>query len=207
MNRLETPTPVPTLSPLNLPPEATRIVTPTGISVTGPKLITILLMIAVVLVVTLALGQIYRQAQLVARHSDQTDSPDHAAPEAGLGRRLLGRLGLLRNWRTAVSIRRIYQQMCQAAAASGYPRAAAETPFEYLATLALAWPNHTTESKLITQAYVNIRYGEFPETREELGQIQAAWKRLEATKPVDTAVAGASAINLTKRAKPDDSFR
>ncbi|MBK8984897.1 MAG: DUF4129 domain-containing protein [Chloroflexi bacterium] len=205
MSQLATPTPRPTLDPLILPPEATRIVNPTAIGIAGPKLITVLLMVAVILLVTLALGRLYRQAELAARSSEQTDSATRPPQNASLGRRLLHRLGLLRNWRTAVSIRRIYAQLCRAAAANGYPRAAAETPFEYLATLALAWPNHISESQLITQAYVNIRYGELPENRAELDAIQTAWKRLEATKPMETAVANATTVNLTKRVKSDNS--
>jgi len=208
MARLATPTPAPTTGPLDFPLEVTRAAPTTISGGPGPKLITLLLMIAVVLVVTLALGQLYRRAELAERQSAQTSGfPDRPESPPGLGRRLLHRLGLLRNWRTAVSIRRIYQNMCQAAAASGYPRAVAETPYEYLATLALAWPELTPESQLITQAYVKIRYGELPETQAELEQIQAAWKRLEATKPVETAVADPTTINLAKRVKTDDSYQ
>ncbi len=38
-----------------------------------------------------------------------------------------------RNWRAAGTIRRIYQNMCQAANGAGYPRGGSETPapFEY----------------------------------------------------------------------------
>ncbi|MBK7177431.1 MAG: DUF4129 domain-containing protein [Chloroflexi bacterium] len=86
------------------------------------------------------------------------------------------------------------------------PRAAAETPYEYLATLAAAWPEHTTETSLITQAYVNIRYGELPETQEELSQIQAAWKRLEATRPAAAAQAHTATIDLAKRTKVDARY-
>ncbi|MCA9872708.1 MAG: DUF4129 domain-containing protein [Anaerolineales bacterium] len=208
MARLSTPTPTPTLGPLDFPLEVTRTAPTAVFGSTGPKLITLLLMIAVVLLVTLALGRLYRRAELAERESAQTSTPlERPAGDDGLGRRLLQRLGLLRNWRTAASIRRIYQQMCQAAGASGYPRAPAETPFEYLATLALAWPELTSESQLITQAYVKVRYGELPETRAELEQIQAAWKRLEATKPVETAVADPATINLARRVKSDDSYQ
>lgn len=205
MSRLATPTPNPTLGPLDFPLQATRAA-PTAVGGSPSiKLITILLMVAVVLVVTLALGQFYRQAELAARRSEQTSSsPD--TPDSRLGRRLLRRFGLLRGWRTAASIRRIYQQMSQAAAASGFPRATAETPYEYLTTLATAWPDHTAETSLITQAYVNIRYGELPETQEELNQIQAAWKRLETTKPTAAAQAHTATIDLAKRTKVDARY-
>ncbi len=105
----------------------------------------------------------------------------------GAGRRLLQRLGLLRRYRAA-SVRRLYYQMCRAAAAYGYPRASAETPYEYLTTLALAWPDGQQESRLLTEAYVRVRYGEAPETREELAELEAAWRKLEQLKPADIAL-------------------
>lgn len=99
---------------------------------------------------------------------------------AGLGERIRRRLGLWRRRRAAASIRRIYRRMSEAAAVAGFPRAPAETPYEYLSTLNEAWPEGTAETRLITRAYVNVRYGELPETKEELDAISAAWERLQA---------------------------
>jgi hypothetical protein len=78
--------------------------------------------------------------------------------------------------------------MCRAAAAHGYPRASAETPYEYLNTLALAWPDGQEESRLITEAFVRVRYGEVPETHDELAELEAAWRKLEQLKPADMAL-------------------
>jgi hypothetical protein len=101
----------------------------------------------------------------------------------GFGRRLLDRLGFLRRWQAAASIRRIYQDMCNMAGSNGYPRLESETPYEYLKTLKDAWPENAVETYLITEAYNRIRYGELPETQEELDEIEAAWKRLEHIRP------------------------
>ncbi|MEZ4516989.1 MAG: hypothetical protein R3C44_09190 [Chloroflexota bacterium] len=54
--------------------------------------------------------------------------------------RLLQRLGIFQQWRAAASIRRIAESMCREAAAAGYPRLEAETPYEYLKTLAQTRP-------------------------------------------------------------------
>ncbi len=86
-----------------------------------------------------------------------------------------------RNWRTAVSIIKIYQQMIQIGSEVGYPRDAAETPYEYLTTLVKLWPDRKKEVQLITRAYVKVRYGEFPETKEEFEAIKSAWEQVKKT--------------------------
>jgi len=149
------------------------------------NILTILLMVAVVLLVALLVGGAYKRSQFadkdgaaVLRRSDTLEQEDDS-----LLAKVLRRLGMLRNLRTAVSIRRIYQQMLHAADASGFPRLESETPFEYLKTLAQAWPDYPSETRLITQAYVNVRYGEIPETLAELDEIFSAWKLLELSPP------------------------
>lgn len=149
------------------------------------RIILAIIMGLIVLIVVFALTRLYREATLAARDSRYGRAGvSTGARPANLGQRILQQLGLLRNWRTAASIRRIYQQMSEAAAGAGFPRAASETPFEYLPTLAQVWPEHPGDSYLITQAYVRVRYGEIPETEAELDEIKAAWKRLERARPV-----------------------
>ena len=152
---------------------------------TGGRLIILLLMLALVLLVALILSRLYRQATLAVGNGSVIASGSDRPDEAGKGRQLLQRLGFWRQWRTAASIRRIYQQMLRAAAARGFPRVESETPYEYLMTLARLWPENRADSRLITEAYVKIRYGQLPETRAELDAIKDAWQRLEETKPVE----------------------
>ena len=152
------------------------------------QIIIVLIVIAIVLLVALMIGRIYRNTTVAAHQAEWADDfEDGSLADEGLGKRLLHRLGFLRNWRAALSIRRIYRKMVRAAAASGHPRMEAETPFEFLQSLARIWPNHRAETELITRAYVRVRYGELPETKEELDEIREAWKRLERTKPLDAA--------------------
>lgn len=150
------------------------------------QIIIVLLGVALILLVALLVSRLYRGTKMGMQHgrflrSNQEDDLE----EESLLKRLLGRLGLLRDWQTAVSIRRIYRKMLRAANANGYPRLDAETPYEFLRTLAKAWPNNRTETQLITSAYVKIRYGELPETEEELQAIKTAWRTLEQTRPVE----------------------
>ena len=75
--------------------------------------------------------------------------------------------------------------MCETAAGYGYPRAGTETPYEYLNTLVQVWPDNSLESLVITEAYNRVRYGEIPESKDELNQIIEAWKILERATPDD----------------------
>jgi hypothetical protein len=169
----------------DITPEATDEVLVLTTAPPDVKIITILLMIVGILLVALFLGKLFREATLIAREGSDSErsSAGEKLPRMSLGERILDRLGLLRNWKTAVSIRRLYQQMEKAAAQAGYPRAAAETPYEYQSTLAQAWPEQTAETSQLTTAYVNVRYGEFPETEAEIDALKAAWKRLKNNTP------------------------
>ncbi|MER3514305.1 MAG: hypothetical protein C4310_07875 [Chloroflexota bacterium] len=101
--------------------------------------------------------------------------------------RLVQRFGLGRRMLAALSIRRIYAQMARLAATRGYPRVPSETPYQYLSSLGRAFPNATDQVRLITEAYVNVHYGELPETPEDLATIRAAWAELRASQPQPAA--------------------
>lgn len=149
------------------------------------KLGLLLIPLGVVLLISFFLGRLARLG--TAQHRSQRTGgqlADAEDDEPGLAEQLLNRLGMLRHWRTAVSIRRIYRQMCRAAAGAGYPRGNAQTPYEYLRVLAQVWPGHEADAAQVTQAFVRVRYGEVPEDPAELAAIRAAWERLERTPPL-----------------------
>lgn len=171
-----------------LRPEFLEETTEEVIEIGGPtlssKVTTLLIMLGIILLVSLVLARLYRQAALASGQSEWTSGVNRSRiQKPGLVQRLWQRFGLLHQWRAAASIRLIYQQMCRAAAGIGYPRADSETPYEYLQTLAQAWPDNTADTQLITQAYVRVRYGELPESQAELDEIRQAWRRLEQTGP------------------------
>lgn len=141
----------------------------------------VLLIAGVLMLLYAAFARYFRERVVVYGGAETAGAPaGDGEAGMGLGERIRRRLGLWRRRRAAASIRRIYRQMCDAAAAAGYARAPAETPYEFLSTLQEAWPEGTAETRLITRAYVKVRYGEVPETREELEQIGSAWERLQA---------------------------
>ncbi|MEZ4594371.1 MAG: DUF4129 domain-containing protein [Chloroflexota bacterium] len=149
------------------------------------QIILVMLSVALILLVALLVSRLYQEATFTSRESgrlpQRLQDPDD---EGNLLQQFLGRLGLWRGWQTAVTIRRIYRHMLLAAEANGYPRLEAETPYEFLQTLAQAWPQHKPETQLITNAYIKVRYGELPETKDELQAIRQAWQRLEKSPPV-----------------------
>jgi len=167
----------------------------------GDRLLVTFFMLVMIAAVSLTLVQAYRRAMFAARESTrgQPNQTDTDEEKPGLGRRLLERLGLTRQWRVAASIKRIYKQMCELAAAYGFPRLESETPYEYLLTLAEIWPNHIQDFTLITEAFVLARYGEVPETQAEFDRIRQAWNRLEETEPARQATDSETMPILAKR--------
>lgn len=152
------------------------------------QILAALIMLGAAALVTYSLVRRFRQPPIAApsgvayapSHGDRRQSDSFAD-------RLLGRLGFARRWRTSASIRRIYSEMCATAAAAGHPRGTAQTPYEYLAALQSAWPDNHADSLLITEAYVRVRYGEVPETEQELQAIRSAWAELSMIRPSEGA--------------------
>ena len=144
------------------------------------RIVTLLIMLAVVLLLAYLMTRRFRQPSLAPHASGPIRAAGGSVlPGDSFGQRLLHRLGIFRRWRTAASIRQMYQAMCAAAAAGGYTRSPSETPYEYLATLAKVWPTNQQDARLITEAYIRVRYGEIPETEEELQAIRQAWRQLK----------------------------
>jgi hypothetical protein len=96
---------------------------------------------------------------------------------------LVSRFGPGSRLLAAVSIRRIYTNLVRLATEVGYPRAEAQTPYEYLQTLFEAFPGNEAEVEVITEAYVNAHYGQVPDSREELQLIRGCWERVREREP------------------------
>jgi hypothetical protein len=76
----------------------------------------------------------------------------------------------------AARIRQIYRQLLHESARLGKPREQAETPLEFLPQLQVVFPDRQAELSLITNAYLMVRYGEIPETPEEVQAVERAWR-------------------------------
>ena len=99
-----------------------------------------------------------------------------------LGENLAGVTHLLprRGWFAAARIRRIYAELMELGEKLGKPRPQSHTPLEYLPDLATIFPELTQDLTLVTSAYLQVRYGEIPETPEALEQVESAWARIRA---------------------------
>ena len=93
-------------------------------------------------------------------------------------RSLAGQFGG-RHHRSIASIRKIYASMVDLATEAGYPRRAAETPYEYCDTLYGAFPGGDEAVNAITEAYVRTHYGEVPDTPEKMQRIVQQWQQLQ----------------------------
>ena len=91
---------------------------------------------------------------------------------------LVGRFGPGMRLYAAVSIRKIYANMARLAERQGFPRQPAQTPYEYLPALGLAFPDCQAEAAAITEAYVKVHYGEAPESIRDLQHIRECWQQI-----------------------------
>ncbi len=74
-----------------------------------------------------------------------------------------------------VSIRKVYASLVRLATASGFPRRAAETPYEYTSTLHRAFAGCEAQVQLITEAYVRAHYGERSFPPDYVQRVRDAW--------------------------------
>jgi hypothetical protein len=183
--------------------ELATVATPTpppGASQSRPPLLAatqVIVTVGLPLLVTLVVVLVTWQRLRRARREPGTDAHESLLSARAVARNLLDllragrdrlgelaglvdRLGASSRFLSAISIRRIYANLVRLATRAGYPRAATQTPFEYLETLYEALPGREAEVRCITQAYVAAHYGQVPDTREELQRIRDCWERVRA---------------------------
>ena len=76
------------------------------------------------------------------------------------------------------NIRRIYASLVAFGGEMGQPRGEEETPYEYLETLEEIFDRGDVDVDLITDAYVRVHYGEFPEADDQFERVLESWERL-----------------------------
>ena len=153
------------------------------------------------LIILLALAAVVGVVRMAGRRRARVDNKEGEQHESTWSSRelwrklraqLLNRLARLRSLASimdhlgasglfaALTIRRIYAQTIRLAASRGYPRPAARTPYEHLATLRQAFPGCEPELFQLTEAYVGVHYGELPERAEALSEIRMGFERIKA---------------------------
>ncbi len=87
---------------------------------------------------------------------------------------LVRQFGIGRDLFAAFTIRWAYARMERTARKRGFPRQVSQTPYEYRQLLAQAFPGGEKSIRVITNAYVAIRYGELPEDNNKLEAVREA---------------------------------
>ncbi len=145
-----------------------------------------LVFVAVALFIAFVVYYTERARRQAAGDQDETETLQNVSEEGGppaLASRLADVFNL-RRWLAALSVRRIYARMMHESGKRGHPRLPAQTPYDCLPALRLAFPGADAEVEIITRAYVAAHYGEVPDTPEELDAIRAAWERARASRPI-----------------------
>ena len=79
----------------------------------------------------------------------------------------------------AARIRWVYAQLMELCEKQDHPRPQADTPLEFLVKMERFFPQYPAELALITHAYLKVRYGELPESPQEVDEVLAAWERVK----------------------------
>jgi len=74
--------------------------------------------------------------------------------------------------------RELYRALLRWAARHGLPRLPSQTPLEYLRSLCSTYPQKDRELILITQIYIQERYGRRPPDRMQFEEAVKAWQRI-----------------------------
>jgi len=93
---------------------------------------------------------------------------------------LIKRLQPARRAIAAARIRRIYAHLMDLSAELNHPRPAGQTPLEFLPELGELFTDLNSDLAVITEAYIKVRYGKYPEEQRELEAVEASWRRIEA---------------------------
>lgn len=173
----------------NLPPLEESPLDPLFKAIKPVTMWTILILIA--LGVILAFGlQVYRERKRrMDSASTQLSAGDilrdlgEAARQRAreLAEDLLRRLRKLPGARLlqAVRIRFIYAELMGLCSDLKHPRQGAVTPLEFLPEMAILFDGATSDLEAITHAYLRVRYGELPETSQEVQKVVTAWERVK----------------------------
>jgi hypothetical protein len=78
----------------------------------------------------------------------------------------------------AIRIRLLYARLMRLCEDLGTPREPTSTPLEFLTLLSSLLPQSREETRVMTEAYNKVRYGELPETRAEVEAVEQAWRRV-----------------------------
>lgn len=133
-----------------------------------------------VLLILLSLRKQRAALHLAGEEISESITPVHDRPAQPFlqGLNNLRRRGQLRDRIAAARIRYAYAQLMNLCKQLGTPRPPALTPMEFLPHMQALFPDLHSELEQITTSYLRIRYGEYPETDQEVQAVLEAWERV-----------------------------
>jgi hypothetical protein len=150
----------------------------------GRAMILVGALVVLILIILFALHIRGNRARAVVEEETGSAGPGaEENPLRKLLRRLLQGARAVRRHRpgqilAAARIRHIYRQLMALSKKMGLERPASITPLEFLPPLVGLLPGEESGLGEITGAYMKVRYGEYPETRQEVEAVEAAWRRV-----------------------------
>ena len=108
---------------------------------------------------------------------------------ANLAQRFRPGQGLL----DAISVENIYANLSRTARERGFPRQPSQPATRYLPDLVRAFPGCADEATRITNAYERVHYGDRRPSAEELAQVRADYKTMQASVQAEAAASTATA--------------
>lgn len=142
----------------------------------------IILIVLLLILALIILGLRARARHRILQGEDSSTTIGTVHARTGIeNKNARGRYGSInaRKWLNAARIRRMYAQLCDMASRLDTPRPPALTPLEYLPRLVILFPGEENGLRSLTTAYINVRYGELPETLEDMETLLAEWGRIQ----------------------------
>jgi hypothetical protein len=130
-----------------------------------------LLVILILAVIYLALNARKRQSNFTAEQKS-TYIPQPEKRPRPIFRLTKGQLSRLQ---AAERIRRVYIQLLNLCDQLNLTREPNRTPLEFLLDMQGLFSENSLDLEIITNAYINVRYGQIPETPAEVDEIEKAW--------------------------------
>jgi hypothetical protein len=130
-----------------------------------------LLVILILAVIYLALNARKRRSNFTAEQKS-TYIPQPEKRPRPIFRLTKGQLSRLQ---AAERIRRVYIQLLNLCDQLNLTREPNRTPLEFLLDMQGLFSENSLDLEIITNAYMNVRYGQIPETPAEVDEIEKAW--------------------------------
>jgi hypothetical protein len=175
------------LEVFTLPPILQRLAD--ALTLTKPVVLWGIVIVFVVTILLIARSQVFRERADEGAELEKLDEQEGLIDQ--LRKALRKSLGVvaesldqalrLRNARrllAAARIRRVYAHLMHLSERLEQPRPASRTPLEFLPNLEALFPGFQGELGTITEAYLRVRYGDFPEQSEDVEAVEDAWKRV-----------------------------